>query len=604
MAIRIAGINSGMDTEAMVQELVKSYSGKTEKIKKEQTKAEWKQDAYKAMNTKVKNFYNKQLSNLQYSAAYNKKKTSVSDSSKLSVVTGDNAVNGSQTVEVKQLAKAGYLTGGKLASGANGNTKLSDLGFTGGDENGETEITLKKGGTDYTFKVTGDTTVNDFVNQLSSRGLNANFDSGTGRIFVSSKESGEATNFDLTANSPDGFKALSAFGMGKAQTGQATSFSSGTTLADVMQSAGSTYFNEHDSLGFTVNGETITADKNDTIESFLAKLNEKGAGASFDADTGKITFNAGTTLSGSDENGDSLLSALGIGAGQTAESGYAGGATKVDGQDAKILLNGAEFTSKNNSFNVNGLTLTAKDVTKEPISITTDTDYDSIYDTIKEFVKEYDSLINELDKLYNADTAKGFEPLTSEEKDALTDEEIEKWEEKIKSSLLRRDSAVSTVANAMKNAMSSVYEVNGKKLSLSNFGIETLGYFNSADNERNAYHIAGDPDDEATSGQTDKLKAAIATDPKEVASFFQKLASDMYSRLQKETWSTAERSYGNFYDDKKVKEEYESYETKLADWEEYVGKIEDKYYKQFSRMETSMAKLNNQQNYLSTMYGM
>ena len=152
--------------------------------------------------------------------------------------------------------------------------------------------------------------------------------------------------------------------------------------------------------------------------------------------------------------------------------------------------------------------------------------------------------------------------------------------------------------------MTSTYEVNGKKLSLSNFGIETLGYFNSGENEKNMFHIDGDPDDENTSGKTDKLKAAIATNPEEVGSFFQKLASNMYSKLQNMTWSTDDRSYGSFYDDKKVKKNYEAYETKLEDWEAYVAKIEDKYYKQFTAMETTMAKLNSQQSYLSTMYGM
>ena len=71
---------------------------------------------------------------------------------------------------------------------------------------------------------------------------------------------------------------------------------------------------------------------------------------------------------------------------------------------------------------------------------------------------------------------------------ASTEEEVEEWEKKIKDSLLRRDESISSVANIMKSAMSSVYEIGGSKLSLSNFGIETLGYFNAADNEKNAYH--------------------------------------------------------------------------------------------------------------------
>ncbi len=504
MAIRISGLNSGMDTESMVQELVKAYSSKTEKIKKDQTKAKWKQDAYSSINTKIKNF-NSKLANLQYSTAYAKKTTNVSDSSKVSVVTGDSAVKGTQTIAVNKLAKSGYLTGGEMSRTDKGkvtaDTKLSDLGFDGGNS----EITVKMGdGNNATFSLDKDMKVSDVVNKLSSSGVNANFDSATGRLFISSKESGAAADFNITAATDDGKNALSALGL-------------------------------------------------------------------------------------STEAGDGKSKA-----------------TKIDGQDAEIKLNGATFTSSTNSFNINGLAITAKDVTKkgEEVSLTTDTDYDGIYDTVKDFVTEYSKLVNELDKLYNAGTAKGYEPLTSEEKEALTEEEVEEWENKIKDSLLRRDENISSVANAMKNAMSSVYDVGGSKLALSNFGIETLSYFVAADNEKNAYHIAGDKDDPNTSGETDKLKAAIASDPTQVANFFQKLASNMYDSMQKLSRSSNDRTFGNFYDDKKVKSDYEAYEDKLSDWEDYVAKIEDKYYKQFSAMETAMSKLNSQQSYVQNMFGM
>ena len=38
MAMRVSGINSGLDTDSIVQELVSAYNTKTEKYQKEQTK--------------------------------------------------------------------------------------------------------------------------------------------------------------------------------------------------------------------------------------------------------------------------------------------------------------------------------------------------------------------------------------------------------------------------------------------------------------------------------------------------------------------------------------------------------------------------------------
>ena len=72
-----------------------------------------------------------------------------------------------------------------------------------------------------------------------------------------------------------------------------------------------------------------------------------------------------------------------------------------------------------------------------------------------------------MDTLYNAKTAKGYEPLTSEEKEAMSDEEVEKWEKKIKDSLLRRDGNLSSVMSGMKTAMQSSIEINGKIVSFS-----------------------------------------------------------------------------------------------------------------------------------------
>jgi flagellar hook-associated protein 2 len=197
--------------------------------------------------------------------------------------------------------------------------------------------------------------------------------------------------------------------------------------------------------------------------------------------------------------------------------------SRIAAADCVINLNGVEYTSDTNSVTVNGLTISCKATTTSDLSIVTDNDYQKVYDNIKNFFKEYNTLINEMDSLYNADSASDYEPLTDDEKDAMSDSDIEKWETKIKDALLRRDTELDTISETMKNAMSKVYEVNGKKYSLASFGISTLGYFNAATNEKNAYHIDGDADDSNTSGNTDKLMSMIASDPDTVTGFFTQL---------------------------------------------------------------------------------
>ena len=208
-------------------------------------------------------------------------------------------------------------------------------------------------------------------------------------------------------------------------------------------------------------------------------------------------------------------------------------AKRIDGTKAQITLNGVTYESDSNDITVNGMTITALQETKpgESITVNTQVNVQGIYDSIKDFFKEYNALIKEMDELYNAGTAKGYEPLTDEEKDAMTDKEIEKWEEKIKKSILRRDDTLSSVMNLMTSSMSQGITLSdGKKYSLASFGIKTQGYLASAENEGYCYHIDGDSEDEVSAGNNggnNALMAAIQSNPEMVQEFFQKL-SDLH----------------------------------------------------------------------------
>lgn len=282
-------------------------------------------------------------------------------------------------------------------------------------------------------------------------------------------------------------------------------------------------------------------------------------------------------------------------------------ARKIDGCDAEITLNGIQYTGSTNNFSVNGLNITAQVVTGDgdanAISITTSTDTQGIYDKIKDFLSQYNSLINEITSLYNADSAKGYEPLTDDEKDAMSDTEVEKWEQKIKDSLLRRDDNLESLMSAMTSAMSGAVEVNGKKMYLSNFGIKTLGYLNAPKNQQNAYHIDGDEDDANSSGNADKLMTAITSDPDTVIDFMQGLASNLYNSVHKKMQTSSLSSIYTVYNDKEMASEYSDYTDLIKKWEEKLQDKEDYYYKKFSSMETALSKLNSQTSSLSGLFG-
>ena len=879
MAIRITGMYSGLDTESIISELVSAQSVKKSSLVKAQTKLSWKQDAWKALNTKIFSFYTNTLSNMRYQASYKKKTTKVSNTNAINVVTGADAVDGVRTVSVNKLAKGAYLTGADL-------TGKGDVGYTGGaslasllkhsklntgkDATGLTDGSTLDGsfdvvgadGSSYTINVNSNTTINDVVDQLQKAGLNANYDQDSQRIFVSAKNTGKDYNFSLVGNNEGGMNALAVLGLLSSNDLNSSEYTkwAGYKNADgTLTEAGQNAYNkmladqvaaykaEWDSL--TASTKAIEDSKaalklndNDAIGAMFSAANSgkklsdiyndlykdgglydemKAAKAAYETakaavdpiekayeeakkaydegkdnevlteadkdvlkktmedaeeaykkikgevdydkvksdyddkqksyagpkkivddyldvmrdgpleekkdaegkvvyeqkkdDEGKLVFKEdGTpdydmTKPVMEHNGKGLLAKwelyqangtlpTGVSAedlkaqvdsynkwinafengeanrdtlvrnearkeeieknieikevtgedgetkteansrepldkaikgnfdakvevaqgvmsavsknedGKVVVSGkYANlaGGTKIDGQDAEILLNGAKFTSSTNTFNVNGLTLTAMEETHgAEVTLTTSTDTDGIYDMIKNFFSEYNKLINEMDSLYNAESSKGYDPLTSEEKDALTDTEVEEWEKKIKDSLLRRDSTLRTVSDSLTTILLRGATVNGKQMYLSDFGISTLGYFKSKDNERNAYHIDGDPDDVDTKGAEDKLKAMIASDPDTVMNFFTQLSTNLYDNLTEKMSSIKDtRSAFTVYNDKVMKKEYDAYAEKIKKEEEKLNSMMDKWYSKFSKMETALSKLESKNNSLASLFG-
>ena len=186
----------------------------------------------------------------------------------------------------------------------------------------------------------------------------------------------------------------------------------------------------------------------------------------------------------------------------------------------------------------------------------------------------------------------------------MSDSEIEEWEKKIKDSLLRRDSTLGDISDTLKNIMLQGATVNGKKMYLSDFGINTLGYFNAADNEKSAYHIDGDPDDASVKDQNDKLRAMIASNPDTVMNFFNGLSKNLYETLTEKMKSVQDTSSAfTIYNDKLMQKEYDNYKDKIAKEETKLNNLMDKWYEKFSRMETAMAKLQSKSGGLSSMLG-
>lgn len=399
---------------------------------------------------------------------------------------------------------------------------------------------------------------------------------------------------------------------GKLSQADGKDITTSTTLADLGYQGSGTSFQvkTKDEDGNDVYTD-IELNQNTKISDVVSALQEAGLNANFDVNNGRFYMSAKATgangnfeilADGSDAESAQALSFLGL---NTDAAGFDG--KMIEGTDAQIRLNGVLYTSDTNNFSINGLDITTTGITgdgdENAITITTDTDSQAIYDTIKDFLTEYNTLINEMTKLYNADSSYGYDPLTDDEKDAMSDAEIEKWETKIKDSLLRRDTTLNSVMSAMVNSMAQVYTINGERYSLSSFGISTLGFLNAAENEQNAYHIDGDEDDANTSGNEDKLMAAIKNDPDSVVEFMKQLTSGLYTAIDNKMKSTTLSSAYTVYNDKELNSQYSEYSKLISDWEDKVAAQEDYYYSKFAAMESALATLQSQSSSLSGLFG-
>ncbi|MEG1847123.1 MAG: flagellar filament capping protein FliD [Lachnospiraceae bacterium] len=722
MPIRLSGMVSGMDTDSMVQELVKASSTKKNNLVKAQTKLGWKQTAWKDLNTKIYGFFSKTLDNLRRESDYNKKKTTVADPTVATVVAGNGATKGTQTLAVKNLAKAGYLTGGKLSNDKkySDSSTMENVGILAAGE--KAKIKVSANGKETVIELTSDMKIGDLTKKMQKAGVDASFDSTNQRFFVSAKNSGIKGDFTITAQDSKGLSALSGLGLltkedivsnpeylewsklkgandaetitnltnaGKTaaeiaireqqmkaenttltannETGKQnidkikkaqTDYLAGDAYKNAMKAADATGTNtlddnitllktktetiktemnrykeldakkattegltpqeqtEYDALGKKGTAgvwDTLPADEKNLVTLQDAKTFEpmiKEQQDQIAANQVKINYNndrIGKPLLTDEVNAD-LVKKVEAAVEAIAKAGTiiqdATSPIRVLGDDAKIILNGAEFTSDSNTFTVNGLTITAQAVSTKDTTINTDTDTEGVYNQIKGFIKDYNKLMNEMDVSYNAASSKGYEPLTSEEKKEMSESEIKDWEEKIKKSLLKRDANLESVSSVMKSNMTASFTVNGKVLSLTDFGIETQSYFNAPENEKNAYHIAGDRDDAASSGEQDKLKIAIAANPEEVGKFFSKFADNLSTQMNQEMKRvTGYRTTYHAYDDVKMEADYKSYTAKIKEQEAKLTAMEDRYYKQFSAMETAMSKLNASQSSMNSLLG-
>ncbi len=392
--------------------------------------------------------------------------------------------------------------------------------------------------------------------------------------------------------------------------GQALPITASTKLADLGITEGTTI-----TMGTANKLKALTVTADTTIANFIDMAKKAGMNASFDASKKQIFLSSAQSgtentfrLLAADGDGNAandLLAKLGLDA-LHADGTKVNPASTVStlsaASDSEVIYNGATITGSTNTISVNGLKLTLKGAdVNQTISLNVTKDVQAVYDMVKNFVKNYNAVLTEMNKLYYAESSRGYDPLSDEEREAMTEEQITKWENKIKDSILRRDTTLGKLSDMMRVTMMGSIEVDGKNYSLSSFGIQTSSDYL----ERGLLHIYGDKDDAVYGSLDDKLKKALEEEPDKVIEVLSGLSKKLYSEMYDNMKSIPNvRSALTFYNDKLMVEEQRKYSKQIKLQEKKLIELENKYYKQFSAMESAMSRMQSQSSQLAAMLGM
>ncbi|WP_282020724.1 flagellar filament capping protein FliD [Planomicrobium okeanokoites] len=273
-------------------------------------------------------------------------------------------------------------------------------------------------------------------------------------------------------------------------------------------------------------------------------------------------------------------------------------AMTTNGQDGSVNFDGIPITGlKSNQTTVNGLTLNLNQVGTSTITVNSDTA--KPLESIKSFVENYNKTIADIEAKLIEKRYPDFQPLTDDQKKAMTENEIELWEEKSRSGLLRNDPTLQTALQELRRNLTGAVDdlgLLGNISTLSEIGITTGSYTNGG-----KLFI-----DDA------KLQKALADKPDEVMNLFTKKTGDLgiaervYQGLNDavKSLSTRAGNPGSFIDNSTLSKSIKRMESDISNWQDKLSRIEGRYWKQFTAMEKAMNQMNSQSMWMQqNMFG-
>lgn len=356
-----------------------------------------------------------------------------------------------------------------------------------------------------------------------------------------------------------------------------------------------------------INGVEISVGENTTVSSFVSAVNSSDAGVtmSYSALTNSFSIEA-NELGGAgavEITGSDFTKAIGL----TDDNGDEVNFTL--GTNAIVTVNGKEMYLNGNSYTVDGTTISFDDEIElgETYTIDISKDSDGVKDLIKSFIEDYNQLIEDVydyigTKPSTDSDGDYYEPLTDAEKEEMSEDEIEKWEETAKKGVLYNDSTLMNIMSKLRTMMySSVTLDDGSKIGLYSIGIKTSDDYS----DHGKLEFDEERFDEMYSQNADAI-ASLFTDTEQ--GIMTKL-DNVLDGAVKATGSnkgTLVRKAGvensSTITDSTIYKEMERIQSRISTLQDRYDAREEYWWSVFTNLESMMSELNSQSDSLASYF--
>ncbi|MDR3208013.1 MAG: flagellar filament capping protein FliD [Oscillospiraceae bacterium] len=583
---RITGLQSGLDTDALIKNLMKAQQAKYDKMVSSKTRQEWKRDAYVDLNNTLRKFkdeyasFTNAKSNMTSVTAYKSYAVEMAANASLSATATANAREGTYTISVERLAKGAVVTGGPASININGfsasviaSTQIGKIASFASGQTVDGEIRFSVNGTDFTFQSTDSLKkVMDTVSN-SSAGVTMSYSQVTNAFTFETKAVGAYQGLPEPTEPPpftyvyDGTEIEPPY---MAPPGD------GATQPEL-----DAYAAYQTQLG--IYEADFAARRAPLFAAYQADVNQ------YNQDLAAYRADQTHTVSLTDDTG--FLNAIGVDASQAA----------TPGQTALLTVNGVSIERDGNEFELDGVTLKLTGLSGTPVSLTVKQDVQKSVDMVKSLVDAYNTLISDLFAKVIEKKNTGYAPLTSEQREELGETDAALWDAKAKAGLLGRDATLRTLVDSLQRAFADAV---GDRGVLSGLGISGDIYRVSE-----AQKIVVDEE---------KLRQALTSDPDKVYHMFTDRVEDAAGRVNTQQSGLMTRltaAMDAFVNEASgvnggkisaatgivaINRDIDEWTEKIQAENTRLYNLQESYYKKFAAMETALAKMQSQTDALAS----